>query len=95
MLFLWGAIFGAALLGLLLWIHSKSIKMDWYVYLAGAIGLFLFIFTIQNYLGALREGEDAASLWYLLVFGIPAIILLALASLRVWNKNKALSKKAS
>jgi len=89
MWFVVGTIFGIALLALLVWIRSKDIKVSWYEYLIGSIGLLLLMFTIQNWVGAVREGESASIVWYLLIFGLPSLILMAIASNLAWRRNRA------
>ena len=89
MLFIVGTIFGIAMLALFWWMRSKAIKVSWYEYLIGGIGLLLLMFAVQNWLGAIREGEPAAIMWYLLFFGVPAIVLLLVAAVGAWRRNAA------
>ncbi len=74
-----GLIIGAALLGLELWVRNKNLAVTWYDRLIGAIGLLLLMFTIQNFFGSQAELESTAASMFLLVTGLPAIILLAVA----------------
>lgn len=88
MWFIVGTIFGVALIALFWWMRSKDIKVSWYEYLIGGIGLFLLLFTIQNWVGAVREGEPASILWYVLILGTPSIVLLIIAGSLAWRRNK-------
>ena len=74
-----GLIAGAAVLGLILWLQSKDITVKWYEWLIGALGLVLLLFTIQNFFGSLAELESTAANMFLLVAGLPALVLLAVA----------------
>lgn len=60
---------------------SDKCKVAWYQWVLGAAAILLLLLTIQNYLGFGRELESAASTFILLVMGIPAVILGALAIL--------------
>jgi hypothetical protein len=64
---------------LVLWLRGKDITVKWYEWLIGAIGLLLLLFTIQNFAGSLVELESTAANMFLLVTGLPALILLAVA----------------
>jgi hypothetical protein len=74
-----GLIFGAAILGLVFWLRSRNIKLAWYEWLIGAVGVLLLLFTAQNFFGSQAEFESTAANMFLLVSGLPAIILLAVA----------------
>ena len=74
-----GLIAGAAVLWLVVWMRGKDIAVKWYEGLIGALGLVLLLFTIQNYAGSLAELESTAANMFLLVSGLPAVILLAVA----------------
>jgi uncharacterized membrane protein YeaQ/YmgE (transglycosylase-associated protein family) len=74
-----GLIAGAAILGLVVWMRSKGVVVKWYEGLIGALGLVLLLFTIQNFAGSLAELESTAANMFLLVTGLPAIILLAVS----------------
>ena len=83
-----GIILGAIVLGLLYWIRSKDIKVSWYEYLIGVIGLLLLLFTIQNFAGSFTEIEPAAAWMFWVVTGIPALILLTVAGSLAWRRNR-------
>ena len=84
-----GLIAGAAVLGLVLWMRGKDVSVKWYEWLIGAIGLLLLLFTIQNYAGSLAELESTAANMFLLVSGLPAIILLAVSWQLVARRQRA------
>jgi len=72
-----GIIVGALILGLALWLRSKGMSMTWYEWLIGIIGVAFLLFTVQNYFGSQAELEPKAANMFLLVTGLPALILLA------------------
>ena len=89
MWFIIGIVLGAILLGLLIWLRSKDIKVTWYEWLIGIVGLLLLLFTIQNFFGSFAELEPTAAWMFWLVTGLPAIILLGVAWQLAWRRNKA------
>jgi len=70
---------GAGLVALAWWSRSKHIKIRWYEWLIGFVGVLLLLGAIQNYLASVSEVQQTAANWLLLAFGLPAIILLALS----------------
>ena len=84
-----GLVAGAAVLWLVIWMRSKDIAVKWYEGLIGALGLLLLLFTIQNFFGSLAELESTAANMFLLVSGLPAIILLAVAWQLVARRQRA------
>jgi uncharacterized membrane protein YeaQ/YmgE (transglycosylase-associated protein family) len=73
-----GLIVGAGLLWLVSWMKSKNMAFKWYEWLLGVIGLAMLLFTIQNFFGSQAELEPKAASMFLLVTGLPAVILLVL-----------------
>ena len=84
-----GLVAGAAVLGLVLWVRGKDIAIKWYEGLIGALGLVILLFTIQNFAGSLAELESTAANMFLLVSGLPAIILLAVSWQLVARRQRA------
>ena len=76
-----GLVAGTGLLALVLWLRGRNIKVIWYEWLIGAVGLLLLLFTIQNFAGAFAEFEPTVAYMFLLVTGLPSLILLAV----VWQ----------
>jgi uncharacterized membrane protein len=89
MWFLIGLILGALLLGLVTWMRRKNISLTWYEWLIGIVGLVLLVFTIQNFFASFTELESSAAWMFLLVVGLPALILLAVAWQLAARRNKA------
>ncbi len=84
-----GVVAGAAVLGLVLWMRGRDVSVKWYEWLIGAIGFLLLLFTIQNFAGSLAELESTAANMFLLVTGLPALILLAVAWQLIARRQRA------
>jgi uncharacterized membrane protein len=84
-----GLIVGAAVLGLTMWLKGKGLSLSWYEWLIGAVGLILILFTIQNFFGSQAEVEPNAAMMFLLVTGLPGLILLAVAWQLAARRSKA------
>lgn len=82
-------IVGVGLTVLVFWLRNRDIKVKWYEWFIGIIGLLLLLFTIQNYIGAQAELESTAANMFLVVTGLPALILLAVAATLVWRRRAA------
>lgn len=91
MWFIIALVVGVALTVLVMWLRSRDIKVAWYEWLIGAIGLALLLYTIQNFATAFAELESQAAWMFWLVLGLPAVILLAVAGQLVWRHNRAAS----
>ncbi|MBA7690140.1 hypothetical protein ES703_98664 [subsurface metagenome] len=89
MWFIIALILGIALTALVLWLHSRDIKVSWYEWLIGVIGLLLLLFTIQNFVGSFIEVESTAAWMFWLVTGLPALILLVIAWQLVARRQRA------
>jgi len=82
-------VIGAAVLALAWWLSSRGIKVSWYEWLIGIIGVLLLLFTIQNYFGSIDEFESEAAGMFWLVTGLPAVILIVIAGLLSWRRQRA------
>lgn len=74
-----GLMLGALVLGVVWLLKAKNLNFKWYEWVIGIIGLGLLLFTIQNFLGSLEELEPQAASLFLLVTGLPSLVLLAIA----------------
>lgn len=77
MSFILALIVGGLVVALVLWLRSRDMGLTWYELLIGAVGLLLLLFTIQNYFGARAEFESGAANLFLLITGLPSLVLLA------------------
>ena len=91
MWFIIALILGAVVAALVLLLRSRDIKVSWYEWLIGIVGLFLLLFTIQNYFASLNEFESEAATMFLLVTGLPALILIAVAASLAWRRQSIAS----
>ena len=89
--FILGGLLIGGLVWLVLWIRSANISVKWYEWLIGAIGLLIMIGAAENFFAAFKEFESGAAWKYLLVLGLPALILLAVAVQLVMRRNRASS----
>ena len=90
--FLWVAIalvIGVVLTLLVKRFRERNIKTTWYDWLLGIVGMLLLLFTIQNFYTSFLEFEPQAGWMFVLVTGIPSLVLLGVPTLQVWRRNKA------
>ena len=87
--FILGGLLVGGLLWLVLWIRSANIAVKWYEWLIGAIGLLIGIVAVENFFAAFVEFENQAAWLYILVFGLPALILLAVSVQLVFRRHRA------
>ena len=88
MWFIIALILGSLIGAFALWMCSKDMKMAWYTWLIGIAGLFLFLFTIQNYVGSNNEFESEAASMFLLILGLPSVVLIAIAAVLGYRELK-------
>ncbi|ACZ61260.1 hypothetical protein [Dehalococcoides mccartyi] len=84
-----GILLGAVILMVFYWIRSKHYKLTWYEWVIGILGALLLLFTIQNFLGSFAELQTLAAYLFLLVTGLPSLIMLAV----VWQLVVRRAKK--
>jgi len=79
MWFIIALIVGIVIGTLVLWTRSKDIKLAWYEWLIGIVGLLLLLFGLQNYFAVGAELESTAATLFLLVIALPGLILMLVA----------------
>ena len=89
MWFIIDLVLGIGLTALVLSLRNRDINFKWYEAAIGVVGLLLLMFTIANFFGSFAEVEAAAASLYLLVMGLPALILLAVTWLLVRRRQSA------
>jgi uncharacterized membrane protein len=95
MWFVVGLLFGVGLLlALAVWLRSRKILVTWYEWLIGILGLALLLFAIQNSLASVAELEPVAPYMFLLVFGVPAVVLIAVAFLLPWFRYRKVTNQS-
>lgn len=78
--FLYGLIVGAGVMRLVVWVQDENIAVGWYVWLLGALALFLGTLSAQHFFASHQELEPKAAWLGLLVMGVPALILAGVTS---------------
>ena len=61
----------------------NDIKLAWFDWVIGAVGLALALLAVQNYVASLAELEPRAAGILLAAFGVPALIFLAAFAARL------------
>ena len=84
MWFVIGLIVGIGLLLMAFWLRSRHVNVAWYEWMLIIAGLALLLFGIQNYLAASSDLEPNAPGIFLLVFGLPGVLLLVIAAVLIW-----------
>nr|BEL01520.1 hypothetical protein DMOBY_13730 [Dehalococcoides mccartyi] len=74
-----GAFIAVGLYALTGWLHSHNIKVIWYEWLIGILGLGLLLLAVQHLFGAMSELFFYAAWMGFAIIGIPALILLVVA----------------
>ncbi|OBW62902.1 MAG: dehalogenase [Dehalococcoides mccartyi] len=85
-----GILIGIIALGIIWWASKSNTSLQWYDWVIGLAGLAMLLFTVQNYFASVAEGESKVASMFLLVAGLPALILLAV----VWQLVIRRVKKA-
>ena len=79
--FFFGLVMGAGVMRLVLWAQAHNVEVDWYVWVMGALSLFVFTLTVQHFFASFDEAEPKAAWMGALVMGLPS---LTLAGVTVW-----------
>lgn len=75
--------------------NNRQIKLGWLDWALVAAGIVFFVLAIANYTGSMEELEPRAAGFLLASFGIPGLILVAIAGVRVWrNQTQSTATKA-
>lgn len=68
---------------------SKNLKVLWYEYVLGALGLLLFLFVAQNLVGSIDEWEMQAFWMFVVILGLPSLLLMGIPALRIVRRYRA------
>ena len=80
-----GLVLGAAIF----WLATGGkVKLTWYEWVLGVLGIILILFAIQNYGASQVELESKAAGLLLLIFGLPGLILAAVAGVLAFLRGK-------
>ncbi len=88
--FVIGLLLGVLLLLLVGCVRQKRIRIAWYQWVLGVIGVAILLLMLQNILGFRQELESAAQTFTIVSMGIPGVLVLAVAIFlpKVFHKNK-------
>ncbi len=77
--------------GLLIFLGSflskKGKQTKWYDWAIIGVALLMGFFAIQNYFGSVSEFESEAANMFLVVMGLPALLLLAVAGALIMRRK--------
>ncbi len=73
------AVLALALLALVFWLKRYKLVVTWYEWLIGSMGLILLLFALDSIIGFAREHEATAAWNSVLIFVLPAVVLIAVA----------------
>ena len=77
----------AALVLLVVYVFNKQITVKWWEWVLFAIGIILLVFALQNFFGALAEGESKPAMMFAWTLGIPALIFLIVPCVLVQTRR--------
>ena len=89
MWFIAALLIGGLVVGLWFWLRGRGTNLTWYEWLIGIVGLFLVLFTFQNYINSQAELNSTAANYFLLITGLPGLVLIALSGLLAYRRIKA------
>jgi len=90
--FMWAAIafvLGVGLTALWFWAKNKNVSIKWWEWTLGLLGIFFISFTIQNIMAADFEEVTRANGAFLLVTGLPGLILLIIPWQTAWRRIRS------
>lgn len=93
-----GLVLGAAGWWLVSWTRSNKINVKWYEWVLIVLAVLMAALTVMDYTTLTREMEPAAAGVILWLYGIPALLLAAIAVGLIWwqnNKKAAVAPKKS
>ncbi len=84
-----GVIIGVGGWWLVSWTRKQNLRVTWYEWLLAVLAVVFALFAIQNYFASVAELEAQAGAIMLALFGVPALILAAIAWFLVWRRQKS------
>ena len=88
MFFIAGILLGAGVIALAFWVRQHGVKVRWFEWLLGIVGLGLILFVLPNLSGSFREHEPTAGWMFALLLGLPGVLLTAIAVRLVMGRRE-------
>ncbi|KSV16178.1 dehalogenase [Dehalococcoides mccartyi] len=70
------------------YLKVKAINIKWYEWIIGISGLLLILFCIQNSIAGFAEREPKSAWMFMVIIGLPGLILLGVARSLVTARQK-------
>ncbi|MBC8331324.1 MAG: dehalogenase [Anaerolineae bacterium] len=80
-----GLVLGAGVYWL---VTTEKVKLTWYEWVLVVVGVILLLYGIENYSASQLELEPRAGGFLLLIFGLPGLILAAVAGVLAFLRAK-------
>ena len=90
--FLWMAVafvLGVGLTALWFWAKNTNFSIKWWEWTLGLLGIITLSFTIQNIMGSAFEEVESTNGAFLLVLGIPGLLLLVIPWQTAWRRIRS------
>jgi hypothetical protein len=67
--------------------NNRQVKLAWPDWVLLALAVVFLLLAIANYSGSMEEREPLAASVLLASFGVPGLVLMAIAGVRVWRRR--------
>jgi uncharacterized membrane protein len=81
-----------AVIAIGLYFAATKLSLTWYEWILAGLGLILILFSIQNYVAYGVELESRAQGMFLLVFGLPGLVLAVIGFVLPYLRMSKMSK---
>lgn len=86
---MWWLILGLLIGAGIYWLATQNkFKLTWYEWVLGVLGVILVLFALQNYSASQFELEPRAGGIMLWMFGLPGLVLMAIAGVLSWMQSR-------
>jgi uncharacterized membrane protein len=83
-----GAILAVLLFALVIWLRRGGYTLKWFDWILGIIGVALLLFTLENFLGSFDEEVPQAAWMFLVVTGIPTLVIFGIVGIQLWRRAR-------